>query len=364
MQSDEKGVGKEIEKNYICIIISIHQSFIQTNMELSAKNTKNEILAAYEELLQKTQESRTEEPKKVQEKQIQETAVKNAAASSYEGIVKNMSNLKIELSSSLDKLGDKFVSEFKKFEELQQAIQIEKKTLEDLYQLSANTDSLSVMMLVQKEKKQQYEEEMTALKSKFEVDMTQTRLEWKKEQEETNLKLKEEADFLKKNRQREEEDYQYNLKLNRKKETDLYEEKKLKSEKELADKKTAFEKEFATREAQIKNAESELAELKVRTEAFPAELEKAMSAAVKNATEKLKAEYGFERELTAKQMEGDLKLKEQSIQTLQSKIKDMELTMKELTTKANTAEASVKDIAIKAIESSSKIQLVEKSKEQ
>lgn len=332
-------------------------------MELSTKNTKNEILAAYEELLQKTQESKTEEPKKVQEKQLQETIVKNAAASSYDGIVKNMSNLKIELSSSLDKLGDKFVSEFKKFEELQQAIQIEKKALEDLYQLSANADSLSVMLLVQKEKKQQYEEEMAGLKSKFEEEMALTRLQWKKQQEETAEKLKEEADAVKKNRQREEEDYQYNLKLTRKKETDLYEEKKSKLEKELADKKAAFEKEFASREAQIKNAESELAELKARNEAFPAEMEKAVSAAVKNVTEKLKTEYGFEKELTAKQVEGDLKLKDQTILTLQSKIKDMELTIKELTAKANTAEASVKDIAIKAIESSSKIQLVEKSKE-
>jgi len=143
----------------------------------------------------------------------------------------NMSNLKIELSSSLDKLGDKFVSEFKKFEELQQAIQIEKKALEDLYQLSANADSLSVMLLVQKEKKQQYEEEMASLKSKFEEEMAQTRLQWKKQQEETAEKLKEEADAVKKNRQREEEDYQYNLKLTRKKETDLYEEKKSKLEK-------------------------------------------------------------------------------------------------------------------------------------
>ena len=124
-------------------------------MDLSTKNTKNEILAAYDDLLQKVQESKTEEPKKVQEKQIQETIVKNTAASSYDSIVKNLSGMKIELSSSLDKLGDKFVSEFKKFEELQQAIQIEKKTLEDLYQLSATTDSLSVMLLAQKEKKQQ-----------------------------------------------------------------------------------------------------------------------------------------------------------------------------------------------------------------
>ena len=332
-------------------------------MELSTKNTKNEILAAYDELLQKTQESKTEEPKKVQEKQIQETIVKTAAASSYDGIVKNLSNMKIELSSSLDKLGDRFVSEFKKFEELQQAIQIEKKTLDDLYQLSATTDSLSVMLLAQKEKKRQYEDEMAALKSKFEEDMSQSRLQWKKQQEETTEKLKEDADTLKKNRQRDEEDYQYTLKLTRKKETDLYEEKKAKLEKELAEKKATFEKDFAERETKIKSAEKELAELKARNEAFPAEMEKAISAAVKNETARLKIENGFEKDLTAKQTEGEMKLKEQTILALQSKIKDLELTIKELTTKAVTAEASVKDIAIKAIESSSKIQFVEKSKE-
>lgn len=332
-------------------------------MEVSTKNTKNEILSAYEELLQKVQESKTEEPKKVQEKQIQETIVKNAAASSYDGIVKNVSNLKIELSSSLDKLGDKFVSEFKKFEELQQAIQIAKKELEDLYQLSANTDSLSVMLLAQKEKKQQFEEEMAATKSKFEDEMTQTRLQWKKQQEEIAEKQKEEAEALKKSRQREEEDYQYNLKLTRKKETDVYEEKKAKLEKELADKKAAFEKEFAAREALIKNAETELAELKALSNAFPAEMEKAVASAVKAAAEKLQAEFKFEKELTARQTEGDMKLKDQTIQTLQAKIKDMEASVRELSQKAVTAEASVKDIAIKAIESSSKIQLVEKQKE-
>ena len=332
-------------------------------MELSTKNTKNEILAAYDELLQKTQESKTEEPKKVQEKQIQETIVKNIAASSYDGIVNNLSNMKIELSSSLDKPGDKFVYEFKKFEELQQAIQIEKKTLEDLYQLSATTDSLSVMLLAQREKKQQYEEEMSSLKSKFEEDMAQTRLQWKKQQEETNEKLKEDADTLKKNRLRDEEDYQYTQKLTRKKETDLYEEKKSKLEKDLADKKSSFEKEFAEREAKIKMGESELAELKTKNEAFPAEMEKAITTAIKNATEKLKVENGFEKELTAKQTEGEMKLKEQTILTLQSKIKDLELTIKELTSKAVTAEASVKDIAMKAIESSAKIQIVEKNKE-
>ena len=40
--------------------------------EVSTKNTKNEILAAYDELLKKVQEKKTDEPKKVQEQQKQE----------------------------------------------------------------------------------------------------------------------------------------------------------------------------------------------------------------------------------------------------------------------------------------------------
>lgn len=332
-------------------------------MELSTKNTKNEILAAYDELLQKIQESKTEEPKKLQEKQKQETIVKHAEGLTYENIVKNLSNLKIELSASLDKLGEQLVTEFKKFEELQQAIQLEKQSLDELYQLSANADSLSVMLLAQKEKKAQFEEEIAAKRAKFEEEMMQTQLQWKKLQEETLTKQKEEAETIKKNKQREEEDYQYTLKLTRKKEADLYEEKKSKLEKELTEKKSFFEKEFADREAKINNAETELAELKAKSQTFPAEMEKAVAAAVKSITDKLQAEFRFEKELNAKQVEGEMKLREQTIQTLQAKIGDMEASMKELSQKTVTAEASVKDIAIKAIESSAKLQLVEKSKE-
>ena len=332
-------------------------------MELSTKNTKNEILAAYEELLEKAQESKTEEPKKLQEKQKQESIVKNAGEFSYDSIVKNLTALKIDLSGSLDKLGDKFVAEFKKFEELQQAIQLEKKSLEDLYQLSATTDSLSVMLLAQREKKAQFEDEMAVIKSKFDDEVAKTRLEWKKLQEETSTKQKEENDILKKTKQREEEDYLYNLKLSRKKESDIYEEKKLKLEKELDEKKANFEKEFALRETKIKEAEAELKDLQTKNAAFPDELEKAVAIAVKATSEKLQAEFGFEKELNAMQVAGELKLKAQTIETLQAKIKDLENTIKELSQKTSTAEASVKDIAIKAIESSSKLQFVEKPKE-
>ena len=135
--------------------------------KITPKNTKNEILAAYDELLEKFQERKTEEPKKVQEQKKQEGLVKNAEELSQEGIVKEIAGVKADISSVLDKLGGNFIAEFKKFEELQQAIQVEKKNLEDLYQLSANADSLSVMFLAQKEKKEQFEQEIASQKSAF-----------------------------------------------------------------------------------------------------------------------------------------------------------------------------------------------------
>jgi hypothetical protein len=67
--------------------------------------------------------------------------------------------------------------------------------------------------------------------------------------------------------------------------------------------------------------------------------------------------------LTAKQNEGELKLKDQIINTLQSKISDIEKSLKELSVKAGTAEANAKEIAIKAIGSSCKLHIIEKSRD-
>lgn len=342
--------------------------------EISTKNTKNEILAAYDELIKKVQEKKTDEPKKVQEQQKQEIVVKNAAVLSNEGIVKDISGLKVSLSSALDKLSENFVSEFRKFEELQQAIKIEKQQLNDLYQLSVNTDSLAAMLLAQKEKKEQFEQEMTARRTEFEekiktekeradAEMAEKRTQWKKEQELYTVQTKEALDEKKKSQTREDEEYQYNLKITRKKETDQYEEKKQKLEKELADKKAAFEKEFAERETKIQEAEAELKELRIKNAAFPSELEKAVTAATKAVSDRLETQFGFEKELREKETVGELKLKDQIIGTLNAKIKDMETTIKELSQKAITAETSVKDIAIRAIESSSKPYFIEKTKD-
>ena len=353
--------------------------------EISLKNTKNEILAAYEETLKKIQTQKNTEPKQVQEEKRQQETIKKASDNTTEGIVNGITTLKLNVAKELDKLSELLTAEFKKLEDIQIAIRLEKHNLEDLYQVTANADSLAAMIQSQKEKKALFEAEMADKRTAFEEKMKADKLNfdekiktesesfetsmkaqkelWKIEQQkwaEQQKEIKEKSD---KERKREEEEYAYNLKLTRKKESDLYEEKKIRIEKELTEKKITFDKEIASREAEVVSAENELKELRAKTAAFPSEIEKAVATTVKSATEKLQAEFRFEKELTAKQTEGDIKLKEQIIDTLKSKINDMDAIISELSKKAVTAETSVKDIAMKAIESSGKMQLISNSRE-
>lgn len=341
---------------------------------VTTKNTKTQILEAYNNLLEKVRSQKSEAPKKEQEQKQKEELAGKAKSLSNEGIIKEVSELKVGISSSLDKLADQFVAEYKKFEDLQKAISIEKQNLEDLYQLSANADSLAAMLMAQKEQREKFEEEMERRKQELtekintekanhEAEMQEKRERWKKEQDERAAEEKEQADRIKKEREREAEEYQYNLKISRKKEADIYEDKKQKLEKELVDKKAAFEKEFQERKIKMEESEAELEELRKKNAAFPGELEKAVNDAVKQTVDKLKAEHKFEMQLRDKEVEGELKLKDQTISALNAKIKEMEASMKEMSQKTAIAETGVKEIAIKAIESKSKSYFIEKNRE-
>ena len=326
-------------------------------MELSEKNTKAEILKAYESLLKNVQNAKADVPKQIQEEKQRKETLEKVAKISDEGIVKSITLLKSNLSNSLDEILQSLTNEFKKLEEIRSAIAVEKKSLEDLYSLSANTDSLAAMLLAQKAKRENFEKEMNEKEKTFALDMAAKKEQWEIEKAKQKAEEKEYTDELTKRRKREEDEYAYNRKIQRQKEQDEYDSKKLQLTKELADKKVQFEKEVAARELNLKNAEAELAELRKNNAEFPAKLEKALKDKESEVTKQLQTKQGFDVQLMVKQSEADIRLKDQTIASLQEKIKEQHVQLKEYTEKANRAEANVKDIAVKAIENASKIRM-------
>jgi len=330
--------------------------------KVSTTNTKAQILEAYDELMKKLEEKSNDNPKEEQQRNEQLKMVESAQKNTEKSILKDITGLKTSFLDSIEKVQENLLDEYKKLSTIQEAIDIEKKNLDDLYGLSSNTDSLAAILLAQKESKQKFDEEMQKTKDAFDREMAELKSKWDKEKVERESQIKEETELQKKLKKREEEEYDYELEQKRKKEADEYKMIKLQQETELKEKKNAFEKDFAEREKDIKEKEKEYAELKKANEDFPKEIEKAVINARTELENKLNTASKFEKELLAKDTEGIFNLKNLQIKTLENKITEIEAQLKAAGQKVDISEKSVKDIAIKAIDSSSKIQFLEKEK--
>ena len=336
---------------------------MEAKKEISSKNTKSEILQAYNEILEKIQEEkapdRVTEKRKVEEKKI----VREATQNSVERIVKDIAEIKLEVGKALDSLEERLITEFKKLTELQKAIEIEKKELEEIHDIKVNADSLAALLQAQKEQKARFEKETEEKRVAFETEMAQKRLQWKKEQEDYELSKKERDLRIKKEREREEEEYTYALKLKRKKDNDGYEEKKTAMEKELVDKKAVIEKELSEREGLLSTREKEFEDLKSEVAEFPKRIEKAIKDTEQSVTQRLESQYKHEADLAAKEIEGERKLNTQIISALEAKIKEQEAYIRQLTQKADDAGKQVQNIAIKALEGASSQRIFNKNYE-
>ncbi len=331
--------------------------------ELTTKNTKNEILNAYNELLEIFQKNKKEQPKEVKQQQEKINLVEKVKENSEQNIIETINKFKTNINNELYNLSDSLLTEYNKFTELQKAIEIEEKRLKELYEINSNADTLAVLLLTQKEQKEKFEQELKEQKQKVDKDIQEALTKFEIEKQKFEAEDLEYKNNIKKTRQRENEEYEYNLKLTRKKENDIYSEKMAKLEKDIATRKEAFELEISQREESVTKAEQELKELRLKSENFSKEIAKAVAETETRITEKLQMDFKYQTDLMAKETEGELKLKEQIIQTLNEKIKDQDNLIKQLSQKSEQAEKNVKEIVIKAIENSSKIRFVENIKD-
>ena len=319
------------------------------NEDVSTKNTKKEILDAYDKLRQQLQEKKKEIPGAGIPEAPKTRIVEEASRLQPDKIMKDISNLKIGLSQSLDKVEEALIEEHKKLSSVTEAIRLEKDNLQNIYQIKAEADSLAALITIHKEKQQHLEQE---IKEKREA--------WEKEKQNFEQGVKEERERIRKDRDREEDEYVYNRNQKRKKEEDTYNEKAAKQEKELKEKREAFEKDMLEREADIKAREEELKDLRKKTELFPAQLEEAVKQKENEITERLTSNFKHEKELLEKEYQGELKLMNQTIKSLQDKIKDQDNMMNQLYKKVENADKNVKDIVLKAIEGSGRYPFQEK----
>ncbi len=321
----------------------------------SLKNSKQEILDAYEELIQRYQEQATAVPdKKAVIARATDTAlVEKAATYTVDSIIKGLADLNLNVGKALTELASLLTVEAHKLSDIRSAIEIETRKLKELHDIEVAAETLGLLIQEHEEKKAGFEAEQTETTAQFEADMALRKAEWKKEQEAHNALWKENEARLKKEREREKEEYEYTLALTRKKDQDSYEERKLKLEKELAALRQQQEQSFAERESTLAARESELAELRARVAAFPAELSAAVEQARKETAKQAESQFKQEMLLKTKENESDRRVAELKITSFEETVHQQAAHIEALTRKLEATNHQVQTIAVKAIEGAS-----------
>ena len=332
--------------------------------EPNLKSTKQELLDAYSEMRQQLEEkdkTQLKPEQKIQEKKEAQVlaAVK---ATTADGVIQKINQLKQEMARTLSDLGDKLASEVEKCDQVQQAIDIKEKELAEVFEIDRAAGTLAALIEAQHREKEQFEREMAEEKERINGEIESMREQWKGEKAEHDALVKEQDVLEAKRRQREKEEYRYAFEREQQLARDKFEDEKAKLlaekaqiENEMKALREQTEKGLQERERQVAEREKEFASLQVQVQEFPKRLDAAVAAAAKDATERIAREAKYQQDLLQKDFEGQKNVLTSRIQSLEKTAKEQADQLAKLSQQQESAYQKIQDVAVKAIEGASKV---------
>lgn len=323
--------------------------------KLSDKNTKQEMLEAYQTLARQLEEKHGTElaPERRAEEKRTEEAVKVAAAVEADGIDREIGNLKSQIGKMLADISDRLAGESARFRSIQTAVESKERELKELFGIEKAAVSLAALIEAQNQKRTEFEAGITREREELQHEIESTRTAWDDEKKARETDIKERDAVEKKAQDRAREDFNYAFKREQQAVKDKLNDEKTALEKELKLKRETAEKEFAEREKTLVERERELAELRAKAAAFPKDLEAAVAQAVKESADRLRLEAKSREDLALKQFEGERNVLTARNESLERANKDLLAASTRLAQQLEAAYQKVQDIAEKTVEGAS-----------
>jgi hypothetical protein len=266
--------------------------------------------------------------------------------------LESLAQIQLGIGSAVSELSEQLTTEASKLQEIRRLVATELEQLQSLHGLQVADDSLDNLVKSYENNSKTFGENFNQRKEALEQEISTQRKAWIKEQEEHKNLIKDQNETYNKSQQREAAEYKYDLELQRKLDTDVYEQNQKALYNQLEEFRQKQEKQWREREKAIAEREKQFAEAKAKVEAFPKEKE----VAVKKATEEGKgiAHYQakIKADLHAKEVEGQKRFYEQRIESLEQAIQNQEGRIHNLAKQLESALKQVQDLAVKAIEGS------------
>ncbi len=330
---------------------------IKEQRKITFTNTKQEMVAAYNELLKQLQEKSASELKPevaIEQKKTKEI-IEEADSLSVEGVVKNIGQVRLDISGMLGKIAQELEEEVGRYRKVKDAVAIKTKELEEIYGIHKAAQSLAALIEAQDKQRFDFEKEMEERKNAFEHEMKALMLEREEDKKRYDARLKEQQAEDNRLRQREKEDYEYTFKREKQAAWDKFIDEQSKKEKETQIKREATEKQLAERENRIKESEEDLNSLRKKMESFSKELELAVQKTTKETTEKCQAESRNREEFLKKSFEGERNVLQTRVDSFEILVKEQKEQMLKLSQQLEKAYQKVEDIAEKAVGGTSEL---------
>lgn len=319
--------------------------------DLTQKSTKKEIWEAYHQILQELK-NRAEQKEMKDEKGVtvaqpvldleKKKILAKVSDMSIEKISADISGLKIDIGSTLNALNDRLIDELKKLELLNQGIKVQNEELENVYKIKAEASMLLDLIEAREQKKTEFQREVEGEDQKLKSEIAQKKKQWEREQEE----------------------HQYSITLERRKEEDEYEFKKQVKEREFQEKIGAKEKELKTREVKILGEENEIKELKEKVGAFQIELERAKNEAIASTREEMEVQAKIASDLVERDIAKEREVAKLKITSLEETMKRQSAQIHTLESQLSAANQKAQELAVKIIESRGQRELKEEKRQE
>lgn len=328
------------------------------------RNTKAEILAAYQEMAKEKAalESQVRQLKQSSKPPIppppkSPEPISSQAPKTEQQRMKDtialLMKLQLSFGNSVSDLSEKLTIEAAKLEALQHQVDEEISQLTELHNLSDIEDhTLDTLLAEYEQNYTQFQAELTDRKESLELEFFNLKKSWDKEREDSLCQSRERDEDYGKTTQRETEEYQYELELQRHLEAEQYARSQEERYRELEEMQQQQQKAWEEREKAIADREQQFAEAKQKVEAYPKELEATLKRGKENGRNIAHYQSKVKADLKQKEVEGQKQFFELRLNALENSIRDRETRIQSLTKQLESALKQVQDLAVKAIEGS------------
>ncbi|MDK3155717.1 hypothetical protein QPK87_03865 [Kamptonema cortianum] len=324
-------------------------------MNLAVKDSKAKILQSFERILEERQkiDSKIATKEQEAEKDKNQEILDKAANYTVDVIVKGLADLQLDFGSIVNELTEKISTETLKLEELKRAKEIETQRLQQLQKVRVVADALYILTQEHQEKLNALRQNAATQQENLEKERVEMRKVWLKEQEEFILSQQEYTEQTQRDRQRLEEEYNYEIERLRKVEADDYTERKRILERTLQLTTQEKEKQWQEREKFLSDNAALFEENRQKVEGFEEASKKAYVQAKEEAIQDINREAKVQAELREKEWQGTKQGYELKIQSLEQTIQRQTEQIGDLSTQLQAAMKQSQELAMRAFSSNS-----------